>query len=141
MQPDEHGKPLLRNFPFYVSLSHSFDYAAVMISKKRRVGIDIELIKTKIARVAAKFMDDSELAFIDPANSIHHLYICWCAKEAIYKLHGKKNVSFLQNIRVHPFEPGENGRLDAELVLGTHCTPFEVHYERFNEYMIGYVAE
>src|SRR4051812_38990816 len=29
-QVDEHGKPYLANSPYYISLSHSFDYAAVM---------------------------------------------------------------------------------------------------------------
>src|SRR6478672_4664945 len=40
---DENGKPVLLNFPHHISLSHSYDYAAVMVSKTRRVGIDIEL--------------------------------------------------------------------------------------------------
>ena len=30
---DPHGKPYLVNLPYHVSLSHSFDYAAVMIGK------------------------------------------------------------------------------------------------------------
>jgi len=44
---DEHGKPYLVTLPYHISLSHSFDYAAVMISKKHPVGIDIEQIKDK----------------------------------------------------------------------------------------------
>ena len=107
-QVDEHGKPYLVNSPYYISLSHSFDYAAVMISEDRPVGIDIELVKDKIERVAKKFMSTAELAFIDPEQSVEHLYACWCAKEAIYKLQGKRNVSFLENIRISPFR--YNGR-------------------------------
>jgi 4'-phosphopantetheinyl transferase len=38
---DEHGKPYLVSLPYHISFSHSFDYAAVMISKKHPVGIDI----------------------------------------------------------------------------------------------------
>src|ERR1700761_3132241 len=44
---DAHGKPYLVNLPYHISLSHSFDYAAVMISRNGTVGIDIELIKEK----------------------------------------------------------------------------------------------
>src|SRR5690606_7694518 len=103
-QVDDHGKPYLINFPHHISFSHSFDYAAVMISEDKPVGIDIELVKSKITRVAKKFMSPEELAFINSENQIPHLYTCWCAKEAIYKLHGKPNVSFKDHIRLRPFD-------------------------------------
>src|SRR5471030_2160469 len=62
---DEHGKPYLVNLPYHISLSHSFDYAAVMISKRRPVGIDIEQIKDKVERIASKFMRPEEMTFIN----------------------------------------------------------------------------
>lgn len=43
-QVDEDGKPYLVNFPHHISFSHSFDYAAVMVSEDKPVGIDIELV-------------------------------------------------------------------------------------------------
>ncbi|MXV49450.1 4'-phosphopantetheinyl transferase superfamily protein [Pedobacter sp. HMF7647] len=139
-QVDTHGKPYLVNFPQHISLSHSYDYAAVMISEDKPVGIDIELIKTKITIVAPKFMNEDELAFIDQENRIDHLYICWCAKEAIYKLHGKNNVSFLQNIRLRPFVISASGTFAASLELEGYRQDFTIYFEKFNDYMIGYVA-
>ena len=58
---DENGKPFLANHPHHISLSHSNGYAAVMVSKTRKVGIDIEVIKTKIERVQGKFLSNDEL--------------------------------------------------------------------------------
>lgn len=138
---DEHGKPYLENLPHKISLSHSFDYAAVIVSKSKAVGIDIELIKNKIERIAFKFMNKNELAFIDKQRIIQHMYICWCAKEAIYKLQGKRNVSFLDHIFLNPFPCGDAGVFDATLEIEEQVTNFKVHYEKFNEYMIGYVTE
>jgi 4'-phosphopantetheinyl transferase len=138
---DEHGKPYLVNSPYYISLSHSFDYAAVIISEDSMVGIDIELIKDKIERVAKKFMSPEELAFICPEQAVEHLYACWCAKEAIYKLQGKRNVSFLDNIRIRPFKYNGEGSFLAELNLQHYNQEFTVHYEKFHNYMLGYVAE
>lgn len=140
-QIDEHGKPYLVNFPHFISLSHSFDYAAVMISKTRPVGIDIELIKDKIERIAHKFMSEEELSFIDSGNRTEHLYISWCAKEAIYKLQGKKNVSFLDNIRLKAFNYKSHGSFKACLELENSRKEFEVHFEKMEGYMIGYVAD
>ena len=137
---DEHGKPFLVNSSYYISLSHSFDYAAVMIGKTKPVGIDLELIKDKIIRIEKKFMHPSESEFIDPDHRIEHLYACWCAKEAIYKLHGKKYVSFLDNIRLKPFKYHDQGDFDAELNMPDLQLKFKVCYEKFENYMIGYVA-
>lgn len=139
-QVDSSGKPYLTNFPHHISLSHSFNYAAVMISKSKAVGIDIELIKDKIERIAHKFMSKDELSFIS-SDRIEHLYACWCAKEAIYKLHGKKNISFLHHIRIKPFNYPGSGSFEASLDTGRRITDYTVHYNEFEGYMIGYVAD
>ncbi|TZF85672.1 4'-phosphopantetheinyl transferase superfamily protein (plasmid) [Pedobacter sp. BS3] len=141
-QVDEHGKPFLANLPYQISLSHSYDYAAVMISRNNRpVGIDIELVKTKIQRIEKKFMSAAELEFIDPEHAIEHLYICWCAKEAIYKLYGKRTVSFLNHIHLEPFAYAVEGSFNASLQFNDVYKTFTVHFEKFHDYMIGYVAD
>ena len=137
---DEHGKPYLTNFPHHISLSHSFDYAAVMISEDKEVGIDIELVKTKIERIANKFLKDSELDFIGNDAKVEQLYACWCAKEAVYKLQGKRNVSFKNHIHSHPFEFENEGMFNATLEINGIKRFFDIHYEMFGEYMIGYCA-
>jgi 4'-phosphopantetheinyl transferase len=139
-QVDDHGKPYLPDSPYHISFSHSFDYAAVMISKDKPVGIDIEMIKDKIERVASKFLVDQEIDFLDPKNKINHLYICWCAKEAVYKLQGKRNVSFKDHIRLKPFSYKPEGAFYATLEVDQECKSFTVHFEQFENYMIGYVA-
>ncbi len=139
-QVDEHGKPYLVNFPHHISLSHSYDYAAVMISEKKLVGIDIELIKNKIERIANKFMSEEELDFIDPKFPIEHLYVCWCAKEAVYKLQGRSTISFKDHIRLLPFSYQESGSLQAELVAHGINWPFEIHFQKFENYMLAYVS-
>jgi 4'-phosphopantetheinyl transferase len=138
---DENGKPYLINFPYYISLSHSYEYAAVMISKNKAVGIDIEIIKDKIERIARKFLNSEELAFIDQEQRTEHLYTCWCAKEAIYKLHGKRNISFLDDIRITPFEYEGSGSLEARLDTGKGIQTFRVFYDKFEDYMLGYVSD
>jgi 4'-phosphopantetheinyl transferase len=138
-QVDEHGKPYLVNMPYEISLSHSFDYAAVMLSKSKKVGIDIELISPKVERIAHKFLRKQELAFIDPENKVEHLYACWCAKEAVYKCNGRKVISFLDHILLEPFTGHEAGTIKTSIVKGNFNQCFDVHYMHFNDYMLGYV--
>ncbi|SFB80068.1 Phosphopantetheinyl transferase [Parapedobacter composti] len=137
---DENGKPYLANFPQRISLTHSFDYAAVMMSNNGEVGIDLELVKPKILRIADKFMKPGELDAIGN-DHVEKLYACWCAKEAVYKLQGNKGVSFKDNMTVLPFDYQEQGVLHLDLKAPNRSEQFKVYYERFQDYMLGYVVE
>jgi 4'-phosphopantetheinyl transferase len=136
---DSHGKPYLVNLPYHISLSHSFNYAAVMISKSRPVGIDIEQIKQKVERIAPKFLTPAERATISIDNKIEHLYVCWCAKEAVYKCYGQKEVSFLDNLALLPFNFATEGSLDVNLHKGEVNLDYKVEYLQYEDYMLGYV--
>jgi 4'-phosphopantetheinyl transferase len=138
---DENGKPYLVNFPYKISLTHSFDYAAVMLSSKGEVGIDLEIVKDKVARIQHKFLKPEELAFIQEENSIEQLYACWCAKEAVYKLQGNRGVSFLENMTIRPFDYQAQGVLQLELTTPTYSHTYDVHFEKFGDYMLGYAVE
>jgi 4'-phosphopantetheinyl transferase len=135
---DAHGKPYLVNLPYHISLSHSFNYAAVMISKSP-VGIDIEQVKDKVERIASKFMRKEEMAFITERNKIKQLYVCWCAKEAVYKCFGQKEVSFADNILLKPFEFEGHGVVEARLFKEDTDLNYSVGYLQYEDYMIGYV--
>jgi 4'-phosphopantetheinyl transferase len=135
---DTHGKPYLVNLPYHISLSHSFDYAAVMIGKSP-VGIDIEQVKEKIERIAHKFMKKEEMDFVSGDKKIQQLYVCWCAKEAVYKCYGQKEVSFADNILLDPFNFEGHGYVSASLNKDAVNINYEVGYLQYADYMIGYV--
>jgi phosphopantetheinyl transferase len=140
-QADENGKPILINHPHHISLSHSYEYAAVMVSKTKKVGIDIEIIKEKIERVKNKFLNNQELSFINPDHQIEQLYVCWCAKEALYKLNGKKETSFKNHIHLEDFVYQEKGSLSAKIEKENIAHQFTVNYEKLDNYMLGFVCE
>lgn len=137
---DAHGKPYLVNLPYHISLSHSFDYAAVMISKSGKVGIDIEQIQQKVERIAPRFLNPAELAFaMADEQKVKALYACWCAKEAVYKCNGQKEVSFADNISIQPFRFDSEGNLQATLQKDPLKLDYTVRYLEYEDYMVGYV--
>ena len=139
---DDQGKPYLVNGDYHISFSHSFDYASVMISKDKHVGVDIELIKEKVYRIRKKFLTTTELDGLHDENDTLALYICWCAKEAIYKWYGKKGLEFRKHIHIFPFQPADEGLVKAKAILPTGEVMLEVKYFKFEDhYMLGYVAE
>lgn len=136
---DAHGKPYLFDSSFRISLSHSYDYAAVMISKTQEVGIDIECIKPKIQRIRHKFLSTPELESLDMGTD--SLYICWCAKEAIYKWYGKKGLEFRKHICLKPFSPEKQGQLEAVVTLPEGPKTVRVSYFKTADgYMTGYIV-
>ncbi|ANE53156.1 4'-phosphopantetheinyl transferase family protein [Flavisolibacter tropicus] len=57
-------KPYLKDEAYHFSISHCGDYAGVIVSKNRKVGMDIELFTPKIEKIAHKFVADAEWEII-----------------------------------------------------------------------------
>ena len=111
-----------------------------MISKDFAVGVDIELIKHKIKSIKHKFLNDVELAQKQIGDNTEGLYVCWCAKEAIYKWHGKKGLEFKKHIHIKPFKLKSEGSLSAIVELPDSTRALTVHYFKTKDgYMLGYV--
>jgi len=138
---DANGKPYLPDYPFKISLTHSYEYAGVMLSTKGECGIDLEIVKNKVLRIKEKFLKKEELAFISADNEVEQLYACWCAKEAVYKLQGNKGISFLQDMTIQPFNFEAQGVMTLDLQKEESKHSYQVYYEKFQDYMLGYAVE
>ena len=75
MMYDEHGKPYLLNPNYELSVSHSGNYSAVILSKCFHVGIDIEKIDPKIYSVISKFLNEKEQKNLDSGESLSLIHI------------------------------------------------------------------
>ncbi|MDO4727780.1 MAG: 4'-phosphopantetheinyl transferase superfamily protein [Bacteroidota bacterium] len=130
------GKPNLSDSK-HISISHSFDYAVVMISSAN-VGIDIELQRKKILRVKDKFSDILENPssdWFDTEKQIHYYTIIWSAKEAIYKYYSQEGLRFKEDIFIQPFNIGDNKLTAKVLQNKTHT----IHHFTINNYIINYI--
>lgn len=99
---DEAGKPHL-NDGTHISITHSFEFTGIIVSKKEKVGIDIEKQREKIIRIAHKFTTfNTQVPECDQNKLIRQLTILWGAKESLYKICEIPDVSFLQHIFIEP---------------------------------------
>ena len=94
---DAMGKPHLKD-GCYVSISHSFSVTALVIHKNIPVGIDVEMQRSKILKIAHKFTPFIPLA----AKDISLLTHVWACKESVYKIASQAGLSFLHHIEVWP---------------------------------------
>lgn len=99
---DENGKPHLKDGKC-ISITHSFLFVGVIVSDAE-VGIDIEMQRDKIARIATKFID-YEFNYLDKESEqyINKLTIIWCVKESLYKLFATPGMVFKDHFLVIPF--------------------------------------
>ena len=115
IQYDVFGKPFLENSETKISISHSHNKVALIINKEE-TGIDIELVKEKIERIQNKFMSDAELENLKAENKKEMLSVYWCAKESLYKLYGKKELHFKENILIDSFTYNKEGIISGRIV-------------------------
>jgi 4'-phosphopantetheinyl transferase len=137
---DQFGKPYL-SCHNHISITHSHNFSAIIISEET-VGIDIELQREKILRIADKFVD-KEFDYLNPDSLeeyIKKLTVIWGAKEAIFKIRNEKGISFKDHIRINSFSLEENKTL-ASLHFDDLVKDFVVYYEEIENFTLVYALE
>jgi phosphopantetheinyl transferase len=115
----DNGKPYLLGLPFHFSFSHCNGYAACAIDDKQSVGIDIEIIHPRIAKVAHKFLNDAEKAMISGLgenDQLNQMAFLWAAKEAMYKQHEQLGIDFAKDFNILELTKGDRGTVAAEIL-------------------------
>ena len=95
-------EPYLEPRDFEISITHSFPFAALAISKNK-VGIDIEPFNPKIIKIRHKFLNDDEADFIEKRKETAYLTVIWSLKESLYKIHHSNYWSLKKHYEVKPF--------------------------------------
>jgi phosphopantetheinyl transferase len=129
---DAFGKPHLADHN-YISITHSHHFSAIIVSAEP-VGIDIEMQREIILKIAHKFVNDDELNRLqktDLTEYIKKLTVKWGAKEAIFKIKNEKGISFKDHIQVTPFELNETPTL-ANLSYGGIEEKFTIHFSELD---------
>ena len=114
----DNGKPYLMGLPFHFSFSHCKGYAACAVDDKP-IGIDIEIIHPRIAKVAHKFLNDSERAMIanlEQKDQLNQLAFLWAAKEAMYKKYEQLGIDFAKDFNILELTKGDRGTIPAAIV-------------------------
>ena len=121
IKKDENGKPYLIDYKdnntenIHISLSHSYPFVCALVSKQvskcadalsgalsGTCGVDIEQPKEKILKVASRVFSENEIIFLEKDLTKNTIF--WCAKEVLYKIYGKGEVNFKENLFIFPFE-------------------------------------
>ena len=133
-------KPFLPEEQYHFSISHCGDYAAAIVSKDKRVGIDIEIPTEKISGIIYKFLSAREH---ETFNMIHtasaHIPLAtllWSAKESVYKWYSNGGVDFRKQIQLLKQQEGTE---TIDCFFSKNETELNIHYRQFEELVLAWV--
>ena len=132
------GRPYLKGSDIHISISHTKGYAAVAYHSTSPIGMDIELISSRVERIASRFTSSEESAYIDSCEAsereMYHL-INWSGKETLYKLYDTPSLAeFKEVFRIAPYQLVEQGAL-AAIVHHEEIPEQAMHYIIFPEFV------
>lgn len=137
---DDFGKPHLKDGN-YISITHSHNFTGIIVSETDEVGIDIEMQRDKILRIAHKFTPIEEYRTLANTEAIiRKLTIVWGAKEALYKIYAQQGLSFLKHINVMDFA-FEDARTVAEITYKGQKSHYEIAFLEFEGFTCVYALK
>ena len=137
---DEFGKPYLSDGT-HLSITHSHEFSAIIISNEI-AGIDIELQRDKIIKIADKFAS-TEFDFLNSDKTedyIKKLTVIWGAKESIFKIRNEAGISFKDHIKVKQFENNDKKTI-AQLHFDNIIKDFDIYFEEIENFTLVYAFE
>jgi phosphopantetheinyl transferase len=127
----DNGAPYLPDSSFYISISHTKGYAAVLLSHDKPVGIDIEYYSERVHRINSRFLNENEIKLLGENPTTNELLVCWSAKETVFKLTEQKTADLQKDIQIIDFKPSEsknNGFLTVIENLTPQSSVFQINY-------------
>jgi 4'-phosphopantetheinyl transferase len=133
---NKNNKPFLKDGSRFISISHSHKLTAILLSTNEKVGIDLEYMSTNIAAIAFKFLNRKEKVAREQDERRYHLYIHWCAKEALYKICDKEGISIRKNLTIEPFKVQDSGEIIGHVHTDKINESFDLYYSKYDNYAI-----
>ncbi|MBI5858693.1 MAG: 4'-phosphopantetheinyl transferase superfamily protein [Sphingobacteriales bacterium] len=133
-------KPFLPDEQYHFSISHCGDYAATIVSRNSRVGIDIEIPTSKVETIMHKFLNREEKQQFYKSRSTTHdsrlTTLLWSAKESVFKWYGDGGVDFREHI--HLLKQHEENET-IECFFSKTNSDLTIHYRQFEHLVLAWV--
>lgn len=119
------GAPFIQDQGF-ISISHSNKYVGIALNQNFQIGFDIEIPRSNILSLSEKFLSEEEKSTFDIKDPLEVTKI-WSAKEALYKLAGRKKIHFKSELLLNrdPFNNWKGKIINDDHVLHVKLHNFE----------------
>lgn len=134
IEKDIHGKPHLVNVPWEMSLTHSKSFVVVAVHPSKAIGIDIEKPNAKLERIMPRLFSEAENQMADHDLTVMSWF--WSAKEALYKLYGKRGIDFKEHLLLNYSE----NEFSGEIILPNYQSTHDFTIEQIDDYYLVIAA-
>lgn len=134
-------KPFIKGNSHYISISHSRDLTSILLSREKKVGIDLEYMSHRIGNISDRFINSNETITTEEEQRKYHLYIHWCAKEALYKICDKQDINFRDNLTIESFQPQPEGWLNGWVKNKSRNELFRLNYFNLGNYVVVWTCK
>ena len=137
---DEVGKPHLHDGT-HISITHSHQFTGIIVSRDLEVGIDIEMQRDLITRIAHKFTPTDAYAHINDKKDLVRKYtIVWGCKESLYKIYAAVGLSFFDHIYINDFEFSDR-LIEGEIHYKGDTTHYTLKFLEFEGFTCVYALK
>lgn len=134
------GEPYLEPKDKYISISHSFPFAAVAISENK-IGLDLEKIQSKLQKVKSRFLYKTEYQWTENEKELKFLTIIWAIKESLYKIHPAKYWSFREHYEVQFFDFSQSKNIHCRVFDEEYSDIYQAEYHQIEDYYLTIVTK
>ena len=131
------GAPYLRSGDLHIGISHTKGFAGVAIAPFP-TSLDMEKATPRIERVYQRFVNEDEKSFIPADKKTDYYNLIWTAKETLFKLYGRQDVIFKENLLIEPFVISEKGEIKARVMFDDFSSKVLMRYQIFPEFTLTY---
>lgn len=129
------GKPYLTDNSYFISISHTKGYVAIILNSEVPVGIDIEQYGQRVHRVSDRFMRPDEQVESYQEDTTWSLLLHWSAKEAVFKCMENADAD-LRKLRLISFVPQSEGQFQVREYVTERQQLFTVGYRICSEFVL-----
>ena len=121
----------------HISISHSGNWACLSKSRKRN-GIDIQIAKPSLSRIAKRFIKPSILTkYMVHSESDDLIYFDWGIKESIFKAYGQGGINYQKDIELDLTKD----KPMISTLHKEHSKSYQIYYLKTANFYLSYVVE
>ena len=139
---DPSGKPYLDNSDYHIGISHTKDFAAIILHPDKPVAVDIERPSERVLKVSNRFLSEKEKLLAHEFNDIQFQTIIWCAKETMFKWWGETEVIFKEQLHINNLIElnHEQYSIQSSLTKNKKCIELPLHCWINDQFVLVYTS-
>lgn len=135
------GSPYLKSGNYNISISHTASFVSIILSKDKRVAIDIEKYGERVAKVISKFVSEYEQITSYRGNEFWSMLLHWSAKETAFKMIDTQNVDLKKDLLIYPFVVAEKGELLLKEKKSDKQEILLIYYQLFDNFVMTWTVK